>query len=79
MDEERLAQLEDSMANARSQVNQQLRPRLEDLEEKEAAQRARLSSLDLDIDTILDNIRNLEDIRKTVPKGCYNSPPIERP
>ncbi|XP_062337108.1 laminin subunit gamma-2 isoform X1 [Osmerus eperlanus] len=79
VDEERLAQLEDSIANARSQVNQQLRPRLKDLEEKEAAQRARLSSLDLDIDTILDNIRNLEDIRKTVPKGCYNSPPIERP
>lgn len=79
VDEKRVAQLEDSLADARRQVNRQLKPRLQNLEEKEATQRARLMTLDLDIDTILDNIRNLEDIRNTVPNGCYNTPPIERP
>ncbi|CAB1326185.1 unnamed protein product [Coregonus sp. 'balchen'] len=40
VDEERLGELEQSIASARGQVNQQLRPRLQDLEEKEAGQRA---------------------------------------
>lgn len=79
VDEERVAQLEESLADARRQVNRQLKPRLQNVEEKEATQRARLMTLDLDIDTILDNIRNLEDIRSTIPNGCYNLPPIERP
>uniref|UniRef100_A0A674BNH1 Laminin subunit gamma 1 n=1 Tax=Salmo trutta TaxID=8032 RepID=A0A674BNH1_SALTR len=79
VDEERLGELEQSISSARGQVNQQLRPRLQDLEEKEAGQRARLSGLNLDIDMILDDIRNLEDIHANIPKGCFNTPPIEKP
>ncbi|XP_035655955.1 laminin subunit gamma-2-like [Oncorhynchus keta] len=79
VEEERLGELEQSISSARDQVNQQLRPRLQDLEEKEAGQRARLSGLNLDIDMILDDIRNLEDIHANIPKGCFNTPPIEKP
>ncbi|XP_070974306.1 laminin subunit gamma-2 [Oncorhynchus clarkii lewisi] len=79
VDEERLGELEQSINSARGQVNLQLQPRLQDLEGKEASQRTRLTGLNLDIDMILDDIRNLEDIHANIPKGCFNSPPIERP
>lgn len=79
VDEERLGELEQSITSARGQVNLQLQPRLQDLEEKEASQRTRLTGLNLDIDMILDDIRNLEDIHSNIPNGCFNSPPIERP
>ncbi|XP_056149191.1 laminin subunit gamma-2 [Lampris incognitus] len=79
LDEERLNQLESQLADARSRVNQRLKPRLLNMEDKEEAQRSRLDGLNLDIDNILRDITNLEDILRTVPNGCYNSPPIERP
>ncbi|XP_070830602.1 laminin subunit gamma-2 [Chaetodon trifascialis] len=77
VDEKRLKQLEDSLAGAQRDVEGQLRPRLRDMEQQEAAQRRRLTDINLDIDTILGDIANLEDILKAVPSGCYNSPPIE--
>lgn len=77
MDERLLKQLEDSVADAQRDVEGRLRPRLQDMEEQEAAQRRRLTGINLDIDTILADIANLEDILRTVPNGCYNSPPIE--
>ncbi|XP_076600718.1 laminin subunit gamma-2 [Chaetodon auriga] len=79
VDEKRLKQLEDSLAGAQRDVDGQLRPRLRDMEEREAAQRRRLTGINLDIDTILGDIANLEDILKAVPNGCFNSPPIEEP
>ncbi|XP_070775382.1 laminin subunit gamma-2 [Enoplosus armatus] len=77
VDEKHLKQLEDSLADAQRDVEGRLRPRLRDMEEQEAAQRRRLTGINLDIDTILGDIANLEDILKAVPKGCFNSPPIE--
>lgn len=77
MDEERLEQLEASLSSTQAQMDQRLRPRLSDMEEQEATQRRRLTAINLDIDTILSDIANLEDILKAVPSGCFNSPPIE--
>lgn len=77
VDEKRLQQLEDSLADAQRDVDGGLRPRLKDMEEQEAAQRRRLTGINLDIDSILRDIANLEDILKAVPNGCFNSPPIE--
>ncbi|XP_029971712.1 laminin subunit gamma-2 [Salarias fasciatus] len=77
VDEARLKQLEDSLANAQRDVEGSLRPRLASMNEKEAAQRRRLRAMNLDIDNILVDISNLEDILKSIPKGCFNSPPIE--
>lgn len=79
VDENHLKKLEDSLAGAQSDVEGRLRPRLRDMEEQEAVQRRRLTSINQDIDTILRDIANLEDILNAVPSGCYNSPPIEEP
>lgn len=79
VDEKHLKQLEDSLANAQRDVEGSLRPRFRDMEKLEAAQRRRLTSINLDIDTILGDIANLEDILRAIPSGCYNSPPIEEP
>ncbi|XP_073704726.1 laminin subunit gamma-2 [Garra rufa] len=79
VDDTRLAELEDAVTKSRSRVEKELRPRLRDLEEKEAQQRATIAGMINDIDTILADIANLEEIRKSIPNGCYNIPPIERP
>ncbi|XP_036940529.1 laminin subunit gamma-2 [Acanthopagrus latus] len=79
VDEDRLKQLEDSLSRAQREVEGHLRPRLLDMEQKEAAQRRQLTGINLDIDTILRDIDNLQDILDSVPAGCYNSPPIEEP
>jgi hypothetical protein len=47
------------------------------MEDLEAAQRRLLGGLNVDIDKILYDINNLEVILKSVPSGCYNTPPIE--
>ena len=60
-------------------VTQELLPKLRELEDLEVHQKATLSNMSADIDGILEDIRNLEVIQKTIPVGCYNSPPIERP
>ncbi|KAF4117409.1 hypothetical protein G5714_001962 [Onychostoma macrolepis] len=78
IDDTRLAELEDTVAKSRSRVEKELRPRLRELEEKEAQQRATIAGMINDIDTILADIANLEEIRKSIPNGCYNIPPIER-
>ncbi|KAM4551911.1 laminin subunit gamma-2 [Odontesthes bonariensis] len=76
VDETQLKELEDSVAAQKDAVDN-LRPRLQDMEDKEAAQRRQLAQINLDIDGILADIVNLEDILVAVPRGCYNSPPIE--
>ncbi|KAG1934783.1 laminin subunit gamma-2 [Pimephales promelas] len=79
VDDKRVADLETAIAKSRNRVETELRPRLRELEEKEAQQRASISGMINDIDTILADIANLEEIRKSIPNGCYNIPPIERP
>ncbi|XP_061695362.1 laminin subunit gamma-2 isoform X2 [Syngnathoides biaculeatus] len=77
-DPNRLRELEDTLAAARRDTETRLEPQLRDAAAREAAQRRLLAVLDGDIDGILGDIANLEDILKTVPSGCFNSPPIEK-
>ncbi|XP_059201303.1 laminin subunit gamma-2 [Centropristis striata] len=77
VDEEQLKQLEDSLAGAQRDVEANLRPRLRNVLDQEAAQRRLLNRLNLDLDTILGDISNLEDILAAIPTGCYNNAPIE--
>ncbi|XP_030629418.1 laminin subunit gamma-2 [Chanos chanos] len=79
VDEAKVAELENAIKDARSRVDQELRPRLKTLEDKEAEQRALISAVMRDIDTILADLKNLEHIESEIPKGCYNTSPIERP
>uniref|UniRef100_A0A8C1ALP8 Laminin subunit gamma 1 n=1 Tax=Cyprinus carpio carpio TaxID=630221 RepID=A0A8C1ALP8_CYPCA len=69
----------DTVTKSRSRVEKELRPKLRELEEKEAQQRNTIAGMIKDIDTILADIANLEEIRKSIPNGCFNIPPIERP
>ncbi|KAF7653122.1 hypothetical protein LDENG_00087160 [Lucifuga dentata] len=79
VDEQQLSELEESVADAHRKVNQWLKPQLRDMEEQEDAHRRRLNNINLDIDNILKDIANLEDILRSIPVGCFNSPPIEDP
>lgn len=77
VDEKHLKELEDRVVSVQRAVDERLRPRLRDMEEQEAAQRQGLTGINQDIDTILGDIDNLNDILKSIPEGCFNSPPIE--
>ncbi|XP_067309571.1 laminin subunit gamma-2 [Pseudorasbora parva] len=79
VDEGRVSELEKAIRKSRIRVETELQPRLRELEEKEAQQRASVAGMLTDINTILEDIANLEEIRRNIPDGCYNIPPIERP
>ncbi|KAL4656078.1 laminin subunit gamma-2-like [Arapaima gigas] len=79
VDEKKLSQLETSIADIRNIVNKELVPRMEVLEEMENRQRMGATILNVDIDNIQRDIQNLKEISGTIPEGCYNLPPIERP
>ncbi|KAK5860490.1 hypothetical protein PBY51_021964 [Eleginops maclovinus] len=79
VNETQLKALEASLDGARREVEGRLRPRLQDMEAGEEAYRRRLTTMNLDIDSILKDIANLQEILDAVPPGCYNSPPSELP
>ncbi|KAI4872562.1 hypothetical protein NFI96_023212, partial [Prochilodus magdalenae] len=79
VDDKKVAELERAVANSRSLVDNELRPKLTQLEDKEAQQRATIQQMISDIGTILLDIKNLEHINQTIPDGCYNIQPKERP
>ncbi|KAK7944417.1 hypothetical protein WMY93_000145 [Mugilogobius chulae] len=79
LDLSRLEQLESSLGSAQRDINLDLVPRLEQLQQKEQAHRRYLQSLDRDLSTILQDIQNIEDILRSVPQGCYNNAPLEEP
>ncbi|XP_055084617.1 laminin subunit gamma-2 [Periophthalmus magnuspinnatus] len=77
VDLSRLESVEASLGAAQRNINLNLVPRLEQLQNKEQAHRRYLMSLDRDISTILKDIKNIEDILRSVPMGCYNNAPLE--
>lgn len=78
VDEKKVTDLEKALAMSREHVETELKPRLKELEQKEAEQKAAITRMMNDINTILADIKNLEHIYKTIPSGCYNTPPMER-
>lgn len=77
VDMSRLEDLEDSLLAAERDVSLGLEPRLEQMQQREQAHRRYLSRLDQDLSTILQDIRNIEDILSSIPEGCYNNAPLE--
>lgn len=71
--------MDDSLDSAQRKVEQDLRPWLRDVELQEAAHKRRLSAVNTDIDNVLADIENLKDILASVPHGCFNTLPIEKP
>uniref|UniRef100_A0A8C5QNT2 Laminin subunit gamma 1 n=1 Tax=Leptobrachium leishanense TaxID=445787 RepID=A0A8C5QNT2_9ANUR len=76
----KLNDLERTLDDAKSQLrDSDLDRKVSVLEESARLQDAALLSYQRDIDQILDDIKNLEDIKNTLPTGCYNTPVIEQP
>ncbi|NWY42395.1 LAMC2 protein, partial [Sylvia atricapilla] len=78
VDEDGLRQLEENFSRAKSR-SQQLKAEMSELEQTAALQKARVLVLESSIDGILADIKNLEDIQKSLPPGCYNTKAIELP
>lgn len=77
-DEEGLLLLEQKLARAKTQINSQLRPLLSELEERARRQSGHLHSLEISIDGVLADVKNLENIRDNLPPGCYNTQALEQ-
>ncbi|KAM4642244.1 laminin subunit gamma-1 [Discoglossus pictus] len=76
----KLTELERTLNEAKSQLrDSDLDRKVAELEESARLQDAALVSYKRDIDQILRDISNLEDIKNTLPPGCYNTPSIEKP
>ncbi|XP_009953426.1 PREDICTED: laminin subunit gamma-2 [Leptosomus discolor] len=78
VDEDGLKQLEMNFSKAKTRSNQ-LKDEMSELEQTAALQKARVRTLESSIDEILVDIKNLEDIQKSLPPGCYNTKAIELP
>uniref|UniRef100_A0A8B9MWT8 Laminin subunit gamma 2 n=1 Tax=Accipiter nisus TaxID=211598 RepID=A0A8B9MWT8_9AVES len=78
VDEEGLKQLEMNFSKAKTRSNQ-LKVEMLELEQTAALQKARVQTLETSIDEILADIKNLENIQKSLPPGCYNTKAIELP
>lgn len=59
--------------------SRQLKDAVLALEQRAALQRARGQALQSSIDQILADVRNLEEIQRSLPAGCYNTKAIELP
>ncbi|XP_067997444.1 laminin subunit gamma-2 [Melanerpes formicivorus] len=78
VDEDGLKQLEMNFSKAKTRTNQ-LKDEMLELEQTAALQKARVRTLESSIDEILADIKNLEEIQKSLPPGCYNTKAIELP
>ncbi|NXG63635.1 LAMC2 protein, partial [Hemiprocne comata] len=78
VDEDGLKQLEKNFSKAKTRSNQ-LKDEMLELEQTAALQKARVRTLESSIDEILVDIKNLQDIQKSLPLGCYNTKAIELP
>lgn len=79
VDQGRLQQMEHLLASAEREVEQRLRPWLREAELQEDAHKRHLSAVTADMDAVLADIDNLKDILASVPEGCFNTLPIEKP
>ncbi|XP_018430707.1 PREDICTED: laminin subunit gamma-1 [Nanorana parkeri] len=80
VDVSKLNELERTLEDAKSQLrDSDLDRKVGQLEQSARLQDAALLSYQQDIDQIIKDIDNLEDIKNTLPPGCYNTPIIEKP
>ncbi|KAG9483073.1 hypothetical protein GDO78_009165 [Eleutherodactylus coqui] len=76
----KLNELEKTLEDAKGELTKSdLDRKVAQLEESARLQDAAILSYQQDIDQIRKDITNLEDIKNTLPPGCYNTPVIEKP
>uniref|UniRef100_A0A8B9QEZ6 Laminin subunit gamma 2 n=1 Tax=Apteryx owenii TaxID=8824 RepID=A0A8B9QEZ6_APTOW len=78
VDDKDLNHLELTLGKAKTKRNQ-LKEQMLGLEQTAALQKLRIQTLEKSIENILADIKNLEDIQRSLPPGCYNTKAIELP
>lgn len=80
VDLSKLSEIEDKLKGAKDQLkDSDLDRKVTELEEAARLQNDSILSYQRDISDIIKDISNLEDIKKTLPSGCFNTPTIEKP
>ncbi|XP_069794299.1 laminin subunit gamma-1 isoform X1 [Narcine bancroftii] len=80
VDVNRLKEIEKTLNDAKDQMKESdLERKLADLEKAEKEQANAIITYEQDIEDILKDIKNLEDIKQTLPPGCYNTQSLETP
>lgn len=80
VDLNKLNEIEGTLNKAKEEMKvSDLDRKVSNLENEARKQEAAIMDYNRDIEEILKDIRNLEDIKKTLPSGCFNTPSIEKP
>ncbi|KAL0966040.1 hypothetical protein UPYG_G00289940 [Umbra pygmaea] len=80
VDLSKLGLIESSLKQAKDKMaNSELDRKLTDLNEVAKSQEEMITDYDRQINEIRADIANLQDIQKTLPIGCFNTPSLERP
>lgn len=80
VDLSKLNQIDESLKRAKTKMtDSDLDNKLKELNSVAQSQEDMISDYDRQIGQIKADILNLEDIKKTLPDGCFNTPSIEKP
>ncbi|KFQ19837.1 Laminin subunit gamma-1, partial [Merops nubicus] len=80
VDLNKLSEIEGTLNSAKDQMkDSDLDQKVSFLEREARKQDDAIQAYNRDIEEILKDISNLEDIKKTLPSGCFNTPSIEKP
>ncbi|KFP41541.1 Laminin subunit gamma-1, partial [Chlamydotis macqueenii] len=80
VDLNKLNEIEGTLNSAKDQMkDSDLDQKVSFLEREARKQDDAIQAYNRDIEEILKDISNLEDIKKTLPSGCFNTPSIEKP
>lgn len=80
VDLSKLNQIDESLKRAKGKmVDSDLDRKLAELNDVARTQEDMINDYDRQIREIRADILNLEDIKKTLPDGCFNTPSIEKP
>lgn len=80
MDLTKLDQIDRSLKEAKDKMaDSDLDRKLKELNDVAKSQEDMISDYDRQIREIRADIANLDDIKNTLPDGCFNTPSLERP
>ena len=80
VDLSKLNQIDESLKRAKSKMgDSELDRKLSELNDVAQTQADMITDYDRQIREIRADIANLNDIKRTLPEGCFNTPSLERP
>lgn len=80
MDLSKLNQIDESLKRAKDKMaGSELDKKLRELNDVASTQKQMIDDYDRQIREIRSDINNLNDIKATLPEGCFNTPSLEQP